>query len=85
MGTNTFKFDANGNLSALVYVQASVPYRCECGHEISFTIDWPENLEQVGAISVKGVSCPNCSKPVALPKARYWIENFVLCSEPIPE
>lgn len=85
MGTNTFKFDAAGNLSALVYVKASAPYRCNCGKEFSFDINWPEGLEQKGAISVKGVSCPACSAPVVLPRALYRVEDYVLRSEPIQE
>lgn len=84
MGTNTFKLD-NGNLSAVVYVKASASYRCQCGNEFSVELDWPEDLTQTGAIAINGICCPRCSTSVALPRARYWVEDYVLRSEPIPE
>lgn len=82
MGKNTFVIK-DGNLLAVSYVRATRSYECVCGEKLGITIDWPEGLTQQGAISVTGSTCPKCSRPVVLPRARYWVDDFRLLSEPL--
>lgn len=79
-----FTFDPKTNqLNAVSLVRSSRQHVCECGARFEFTVDWPEGLTQVGPVDVSGVHCPECSRPVALPAARYWTEGFQLCSGPL--
>lgn len=86
MATNTFTFNPQaGTISAVSNVLVSREHTCACGTNFTFTLEWPENLTQQGAISINGATCPSCQQPIHLPKGRYWAENFELRSEPLPE
>ncbi|MCP2041680.1 hypothetical protein L1281_002291 [Neisseria sp. HSC-16F19] len=78
------KIDKDSNvLSAQQYVRATADHTCPCGHQISFQIDWPQNVSMNTQISVSDLACPRCHSPVVLPRAHYFVEDYRLLSKPI--
>lgn len=85
MATNDFELNLQErSISAVSNLEVTTPYTCECGAHMTVTFGWPENLELTSGILLSG-HCPSCSKQLRLPRARYWVENFQLMSEPAPE
>jgi ribosomal protein S27AE len=58
----------DGVLSALVYVQCTRKYVCECGQGSTLTPHLPEGVTVNGQIAVNNVKCPACGAPVVIAK-----------------
>lgn len=72
----------DGVISALVYVQVTRDYVCDCGAESTITMSLPEGVTYSGAINVKA-NCPCCDKPVSIPYGHHYIENHKLLTKPV--
>lgn len=73
----------NGVVSAVVYVQCTRDYECQCGAKSTITMSLPEGVTYTGAITVKG-ECPSCGDAVIIPHGHHYIEDYKLLTKEPP-
>ena len=67
----------DGHLSAVSYVQCTRAFECQCGHNLTITMDLPEGVTYNGAITVDA-NCPLCNEQVVIAKGLHYIEDYKL-------
>lgn len=80
--SNTFIVNLKtGKVEAKNLIQVTHRFKCECGNDLTATLEWPEGLSVNGSITIPGTKCPQCNEPGRLPTGKYRVEGYSLIND----
>lgn len=74
---------ANGKsqITSDTFIQAKHHFKCQCGTELTLTLNWPEGLTlKTDSLQTK-MSCPKCGRPIVLGSGSYSVRNYELIQD----
>lgn len=60
------------------FIQAKHHFKCQCGTELTFTLNWPEGVTLNTGSLKTNVNCPECGTPIVLGPGSYSVRNYEL-------